>query len=295
MVLVCPAGSPDRRRQRRRAAGLQRGEPGGLRRCCPVALPAFALVRDWVLGIGGRPTRPLAIATNVLSALTGSASGGLTIALDALGPTYMRLAGEQGIDPAAATSGGGHRRWHAGQPAPQRRRGDIARGLRFDAHPRATSTSSHGRDRRSAHRTRSRHRTRGLGRIVLNRLLLFPADRPKPLAGPAFQEQGLWSGWSAAVPTRAVQPDRGISERRYLARLSLLTLWNRASVRYHGACTPSAWLTAYRLAGDNQLDRFGDRGMDMAESSRRVGAGQQAGRDCRHDRPSPAAARPISR
>jgi H+/gluconate symporter-like permease len=34
------------------------------------------------------------------AALTGSASGGLTIALDALGETYMRLATEQGIDPA---------------------------------------------------------------------------------------------------------------------------------------------------------------------------------------------------
>ena len=64
------------------------------------ALPAFVLVRDWVLSIGGGPLVSLAVATNVLSALTGSASGGLTIALDALGPTYMRLAGEQGIDPA---------------------------------------------------------------------------------------------------------------------------------------------------------------------------------------------------
>lgn len=64
------------------------------------ALPAFAVVRDWVLGIGGGPLVSLAVATNVLSALTGSASGGLTIALDALGPTYMRLAAEQGIDPA---------------------------------------------------------------------------------------------------------------------------------------------------------------------------------------------------
>jgi H+/gluconate symporter-like permease len=64
------------------------------------ALPAFALVRDWVLGIGGGPLVSLAVATNVLSALTGSASGGLTIALDALGPTYMRIAAEQGIDPA---------------------------------------------------------------------------------------------------------------------------------------------------------------------------------------------------
>jgi H+/gluconate symporter-like permease len=64
------------------------------------ALPAFAVVRDWVLGIEGGPLVSLAIATNVLSALTGSASGGLTIALDALGPTYMRLAAEHGIDPA---------------------------------------------------------------------------------------------------------------------------------------------------------------------------------------------------
>ncbi|GJD49769.1 hypothetical protein OPKNFCMD_2502 [Methylobacterium crusticola] len=63
------------------------------------ALPAFALVRDWVIGIEGGPLVSLAVATNILSALTGSASGGLTIALDALGPTYLRLAGEHGIDP----------------------------------------------------------------------------------------------------------------------------------------------------------------------------------------------------
>ncbi len=36
----------------------------------------------------------------MLSALTGSASGGLTIALDALGATYMQLAADYGIDPA---------------------------------------------------------------------------------------------------------------------------------------------------------------------------------------------------
>lgn len=64
------------------------------------ALPAFAMVRDWVLSIGGGPLVSLAVATNVLSALTGSASGGLTIALDALGPTYMSLAAQHGIDPA---------------------------------------------------------------------------------------------------------------------------------------------------------------------------------------------------
>jgi len=53
-----------------------------------------------VLSIGGGPLVSLAAATNVLAALTGSASGGLTIALDVLGGTYLRLAAEQGIDPA---------------------------------------------------------------------------------------------------------------------------------------------------------------------------------------------------
>lgn len=64
------------------------------------ALPAFEAVRDWVLAIEGGPLVGLALATNVLSALTGSASGGLTIALGALGETYMALAASYGIDPA---------------------------------------------------------------------------------------------------------------------------------------------------------------------------------------------------
>jgi len=64
------------------------------------AVPAFAIVRNWVLSIEGGPLVSLAVATNLLAALTGSASGGLTIALDALGATYMRLAAEHGIDPA---------------------------------------------------------------------------------------------------------------------------------------------------------------------------------------------------
>jgi H+/gluconate symporter-like permease len=64
------------------------------------AVPAFEIVRNWVLSIEGGPLVSLAVATNLLAALTGSASGGLTIALDALGTTYMRLAAEHGIDPA---------------------------------------------------------------------------------------------------------------------------------------------------------------------------------------------------
>src|SRR5499433_2171860 len=62
-------------------------------------LPAFAMVREWVLSVGGGLLVSLALATNVLAALTGSASGGMTIALDALGDTYMRLAAAGGLDP----------------------------------------------------------------------------------------------------------------------------------------------------------------------------------------------------
>jgi H+/gluconate symporter-like permease len=64
------------------------------------AMPAFEAVRDWVLNIGGGPLVSLALATNILAALTGSASGGLTIALEALGGTYLEIARAQGIDPA---------------------------------------------------------------------------------------------------------------------------------------------------------------------------------------------------
>src|SRR6476619_1679013 len=48
-------------------------------------------------GLGAR-NRP--VATNIPAALTGSASGGMTIALDALGETCMRIAVGQGIHPA---------------------------------------------------------------------------------------------------------------------------------------------------------------------------------------------------
>jgi H+/gluconate symporter-like permease len=63
------------------------------------AMPAFAVVRDAVLGIGGGPLVSLAVATNLLAALTGSASGGLTIALDALGTIYLERAASIGLDP----------------------------------------------------------------------------------------------------------------------------------------------------------------------------------------------------
>jgi H+/gluconate symporter-like permease len=64
------------------------------------AMPAFEAVRDWVLSIEGGLLVSLAVATNILAALTGSASGGMSIALDALGATYLQQAVELGIDPA---------------------------------------------------------------------------------------------------------------------------------------------------------------------------------------------------
>lgn len=64
------------------------------------AMPAFEAVRDWVLGIGGGPLVSLAVAVNILAALTGSASGGMTIALEALGPTFMTIAADTGLDPS---------------------------------------------------------------------------------------------------------------------------------------------------------------------------------------------------
>lgn len=62
-------------------------------------LPAFQMVSDWVMSIEGGPLVSLAISTNILAALTGSASGGLTIALDALGSTYMQIAQDTGLSP----------------------------------------------------------------------------------------------------------------------------------------------------------------------------------------------------
>lgn len=64
------------------------------------AMPAFAVVRDAALHIPGGPLASLVVSMNVLAGLTGTASGGMAIALNALGSEYMRLALEHGIDPA---------------------------------------------------------------------------------------------------------------------------------------------------------------------------------------------------
>lgn len=63
------------------------------------ALPAFTTVRDAVLGIDGGPLISLAIAMNTLAGLTGTASGGMAIALGALGENFMLMAEQYNINP----------------------------------------------------------------------------------------------------------------------------------------------------------------------------------------------------
>lgn len=88
-----------RRRKCVGAAGAQRQEPGRLwRRGCGAA--GFCHCPHWVLSIEVGPLVSLAVATNVLAALTASASGGLTIALDALGQIYMAIAAQTALSPA---------------------------------------------------------------------------------------------------------------------------------------------------------------------------------------------------
>lgn len=62
------------------------------------SLTAFGLIRDGVLGIApGNPLVSLAIAVNILAGITGSASGGMSIALQTLGATYVDLARTAGM------------------------------------------------------------------------------------------------------------------------------------------------------------------------------------------------------
>jgi len=64
------------------------------------SLSAFTLIRDAVLDIApGNPLISLAVAVNILAGITGSASGGMSIALQTLGPSYMALAQQAGISP----------------------------------------------------------------------------------------------------------------------------------------------------------------------------------------------------
>lgn len=77
------------------------------------SLASFAVLKNMVLGI--YPSNPLiseAIAINMLAGITGSASGGLSIALEILGAKYLEMANALSISPellhrvASLSSGG---------------------------------------------------------------------------------------------------------------------------------------------------------------------------------------------
>lgn len=62
------------------------------------ALPVFGTISQAVLAIGGgNPLVSVAASVAVLSAMTGSASGGMSIALDTLGPAFVDMAHTSGF------------------------------------------------------------------------------------------------------------------------------------------------------------------------------------------------------
>lgn len=76
------------------------------------SLPGFGAIRGAVLDVGRNVLVSEAVSVNVLAGITGSASGGLSIALEVMGEPYLEAARLQGISPellhriASMASGG---------------------------------------------------------------------------------------------------------------------------------------------------------------------------------------------
>lgn len=76
------------------------------------AVPGFTKLCDAMLNMPGSILFSEAVAVNVLAGATGSASGGMSIALTALAPKYLEIANQIGLDPgvlhriASISSGG---------------------------------------------------------------------------------------------------------------------------------------------------------------------------------------------
>lgn len=63
-------------------------------------LPVFELISSGIIRLGGdNPLISLALSVNVLAGITGSASGGMSIALDTLGPEFIEMAKQANICP----------------------------------------------------------------------------------------------------------------------------------------------------------------------------------------------------
>lgn len=75
-------------------------------------LPGFKAIQEWILGVSNHPLVSEALAVNVLAGITGSASGGMSIALEVMSKQYLQLAQAAGISPellhriASMASGG---------------------------------------------------------------------------------------------------------------------------------------------------------------------------------------------
>ena len=75
-------------------------------------VPGFSILKNLALNMPGSILFSEAVAVNLLAGATGSASGGMSIALEALGPTYLQKAHEIGMNPeylhriASLSSGG---------------------------------------------------------------------------------------------------------------------------------------------------------------------------------------------
>jgi len=65
------------------------------------AVPGFAILTSALMSIPGNPLVSLSVAINLLAGATGSASGGMGIALEALGEQYYNLSQTSGISPEA--------------------------------------------------------------------------------------------------------------------------------------------------------------------------------------------------
>ena len=76
------------------------------------SLPGFAAVKGVMAGVSSHPLVNEALSVNVLAGITGSASGGMSLALAALGKQYLEAAQAAGISPevlhrvASMASGG---------------------------------------------------------------------------------------------------------------------------------------------------------------------------------------------
>lgn len=63
------------------------------------SLAVFAVIQNFVFNISSNPIISEALSVNLICGLTASASGGLTITLDALAPTYLQMARALNISP----------------------------------------------------------------------------------------------------------------------------------------------------------------------------------------------------